>query len=60
MVTTLTLVEGTQRKDYLQAAVVLRGKKKEKKRENEFLSTKGGFDLEIGQRIELGFGDFFA
>lgn len=62
MVITLTLVEGTQRKDYQQAAVVLgaRGEEKKKKRDNGFLGMKGGFDLEIGQRIELGFGIFFC
>lgn len=63
MVITLTLVEGTQRKDYRQAAVACSvrgmGGRKKKKRDNGFLGMKGGFDLEIGQRIELGFGIFF-
>lgn len=55
MVITLTVVKGTQR---LPASFCWGGGGE--KREKDFLGTKAGFDLEIGQRIELGFGDFLA
>lgn len=44
MVITLTLVEDTYTL---------------KKRDKKFLSRNDSFDLEAGQRIEIGFEDFF-